>query len=292
MPAVADQRILQGTAATLDVTLYDQNGTPADAAGALTVQVAKADGTEVLPAGSATTNPAGTGTYQRSLTVAQTATLDTLTATWTDAGDGSTHVTKHEIVGGFLFTVTEARASDAVLADDVKYPTATILATRRQIEDDFERICDVALVPRYRRERIATNRGQVLLPTPLVRSIRSVRSYSDGDTYATLTASDIANLTINDLGLIVSSALPWGQDAVVEWEHGYDRPPGNIKTAALRYLRHRLFEPFTAIPERATSFSIDQGGTYRLDTASRWKIGIPDIDAELDRWSWRIPGVA
>jgi hypothetical protein len=290
--AVADQRTLRGVAATLSFQNVDGDGTAVAPAGVVTVGVVTADGTEVLPPGTATS---GTGSSPRTvnLTAAQTANLGLLTATWTDAGDSSVHTTTIEIVGGYFFSLAEARVSDATLANTAKYPDAAILATRRQIEDDFERICDVAFVPRYRREQLEARGGAVLLSTSLPRVIRSVRIYSDGDTFTTLTAAQLTDLIVNDTGVMYGQGIPSCSDRiVVEWEHGHSRPPGNITTVALRYLRHRLNESISAIPDRATTFAITEGGTYSLTTAGAWSVGIPDIDAELDRWSKRVGAVA
>lgn len=291
--SVADQRILRGVAATLSFQNVDSEGTATAPAGAVTVGVTTADGTVILSTGTAT---AGTGSAARTVavTAANTASLGMWTATWTDAGDSSAHTTLVEVVGGYVFSLADARNSDATLGNTAKYTDAAILVARREVEDDFERICDVAFVPRYRRERLSARGRAVMLPTPRPRVVRSVRVYdSDGVTFTALTATELTALTVDDSGLIHGTGLPSCHDnVVVEWEHGHDRPPGKVKTAALRYLRMRLNEPTSAIPDRATTFSVDQGGSYSLTTASKWQVGIPDIDAELDRWSKRVPGIA
>ena len=146
---VAHQRIVRATAATLTVTLVDQDGEPSDAAGAVTVRVQRADGTDVLAAGTATTNPAGTGTYSVALTAAQTATLDLFTATWTVSGI-NVAVTLHEIVGGVYFTVAEARARDASISTSA-YTAEAVRQARAEVEQQCEMITGVAWVPRFRR---------------------------------------------------------------------------------------------------------------------------------------------
>lgn len=291
---VADQRALRGVAATLSWQNIDADGSAAAPAGTVTVGVTKADGTEVLP-GTATSG-AGSSPRTVALTAAHTAELNLLTATWTDGGDLSAHTTLVELVGGYYFSVAEARASDSTLADTAKYPDAAILVARREVEDDFEQICDVAFVPRYRRERLdGTGCGELLLPTPHVRRVVSIREYSSPTTYQSWSAGELAGIQAHPTGRLVSSQrhFAWGdRNLVIEWEHGHDRPPGRVKTAGMRYLRYRLNESLSAIPDRATGFTVTDGGTYRLDTASRWKVGVPDIDAELERWSMRVDGFA
>src|SRR4051812_41669308 len=104
---IAASRHRVGAAASLQVTWTDELDEPASAAGAVTVRVQKADGTDVVTAGSSTT---GSNPYVRALTAAQNATLELLTATWTDAGSSATRTTRHEIVGGFFFPIDDPDA--------------------------------------------------------------------------------------------------------------------------------------------------------------------------------------
>jgi hypothetical protein len=260
----------------------------------VTVGVTRADGTVVLAPGTATT---GSGEAERevALTAAQTAALDLLTATWTRTADGTTFATRAEVVGGFYFTVQAARSSDQVLADDAKYPAATIQATRAEVEDEFEEICEVAFVPRYRREALdGSGTTALMLPTPLPRRIVAVTELAEDGTETTWPAGDVADIRPDDTGLMVSPrSFPCGtRNVVVAWEHGHDRPHPDVRQAALLRLRHRVTRPRSAVPDRATTFQVEGGNVYRLDTAGARGTGIPDIDAVLDRFSWASPGIA
>lgn len=294
MPApVPDQRILAGSAATLSWQYLDQDGEPADP-GTVTVGVTRADGTAVVATGTATT---GTGANPRevSLTPTQTATLDLLTATWTRTTDSVEYHTRIAVVGGFYFTLAAARASDPVLADDVKYTAAVIQAARSEIENEFEAICEVAFVPSHRRETLdGPGTGQLLLPTPLPRRVLAVTELADDGTETAWPAADIAAIRPDETGLVFSPrTFPCGnRNVIVAWEHGWDQPPPDVRQAALLRLRHRVTRPRSAVPDRATTFQIEGGNVYRLDTANARGTGIPDIDAVLDRFSWATPGVA
>ena len=135
---MTQQRILRGAPGTLRATFADQDGTPVDAVGAVTVAVATADGTVVLAAGTATTH-AGVGVYEVAVTAVQTAALGELAATWTDSGNGHAVSSTHAIVGGYYFSLADARASnDGMLADAGKYPDAVVLATRQEVEEEAE----------------------------------------------------------------------------------------------------------------------------------------------------------
>lgn len=296
MEVVADQQILRGVAATLSWQNVDQNGVAAAPSGAVTVGVTRADGTELVAAGTAT-GGASSAPRTLALTAAQTALLDILTVTWTDAGDSSTHTTYVEVVGGFYFSLAEARASDAALQNADKYPDALIIATRREVEEEFERICGVSFVPRYRREVVSgPGRSTLLLERHPARTIRAVWTYSDADDYIAWTSDELATLVLDDWGLLTSRtgvAFGYGQrNLAVAYEHGMTRPPAEVKRAAMQRLRSRMNSANSGIPDRATQFSVAEGGTYRLDTAAADKTGMPEVDAVLARYSRRVPGVA
>jgi hypothetical protein len=266
------QRVLRGTSATVEVEWLDSEGSAVPPP-TVTVGVTRANGTVLVPAGTVT---APNGSY--TLTPAQTALLDELTLTWTSVD--SVRTATVEVVGGFYFSLAQARSVDRSLEDVSRYPTAEVLATRQEVEEEFEAICEVSFVPRFRR---AVLRGRVL-PDPLVRRIRSVSV--GGVAY---TAAQVAAVSFDPAGVV---NLPTRGEAVIEYEHGWDAPPADLRRAAITRLRSRLNAAKSAIPERATSFSFTEGGGYRLDTPGEHKTGIPDVDAVLERYQHRSPVVA
>lgn len=292
------QRIMQGAPGTLTVTLTDQDGTPAAAVGTLTVAVAQADGTSVLAAGAATSAGSAPGSYTAAVTAAQTAALGLLTAIWTDAGNGRIVTTRHEIVGGFFFSLADARNSnDQLLNDATKYPDALILATRQEVEEEAEEICDVAFVPRYNRvalDGIATT--DLVLPHNVIRTVRSVRIYpvTGAPNYTALTATQLAGLTFDEDGTIHRTDFGFFDEGrgniVVEYEHGYDQPQADVRRASLTRLRSRLNFDKTAVNDRATTFTAENGQSYKLSTAEAYRTGIPEVDAAYSRYSFRDRG--
>lgn len=168
------QRLLQAKPGTLTATLVDTNGDPAAPAGTVTVAVTSESGQVILPPGTATSAGSDTGDVEVSVTAAQTSQLDRWTATWSDGGNGSSQSSDHEVCGGFFFSVSQARAIDPSLQDTEKYPDATILAARQYVEEECEFICDVAFVPRYRRELCDGSAGpELYLAENRIRKIRS-----------------------------------------------------------------------------------------------------------------------
>jgi hypothetical protein len=291
------QRILQGAPGTLTVTLADQDGSPVDAVGMLTVGVTQADGTVVLAAGTGTTH-GSTGVYTAALTAAQTASLNLLAATWTDAGNGRIVTSKHEIVGGFFFSLAEARASnDGLIADTAKYPSADILTARQEVEEEAEEICDLAFVPRYCRETldgIAT--PEITLKHGMVRAVRSVRIYpvTGGTAFTAFTAAQLAALRIDEDGTLHRTDFGFFDEGrgniVIEYEHGYSTPPADVRRAALTRLRSRLNLDKGGINDRATTYTAENGQSYKLSTADAYRTGYPEVDAAYERYSRRDRG--
>lgn len=286
------QRILQSTAATLRTSLADQDGEPADA-GVVTVRVQRADGTDVLAAGTATTSDSAGG-YSVTLTRAQTASLDLLTATWT-ASEVVVATTSHEIAGGVYFTVAEARAKDASITTG-EYPPAIVQAARSEVEHQCEEITGVAWVPRFAREYVQGSGSTTLvLSRPRVRRVRSI---SDVDSLGVLTAwdSDRVSIINANAGGVITSGYGFGRGRlVVEYEHGHDAPPPDLVTAAIIHLRHQLntFRT-TSLIDRATQVQTIEGQNLMLATPGRYgfETGIPPVDAVYQRYSWKIPGIA
>lgn len=282
---VADQRILQATAATLTVTLLNQDGVAAVAAGVVTVRVQKADGTDVLPAGTATTS-GGTGVYTVALTAAQTAALDVLTATWTDAGDSSTTTSRHEIVGGYYVSIADLRGLQN-LADTSKFPDVKLVAARRWFEDLAEQYTGLAFVPRYGRIWLSGNAGSSLLSTvgPL-RSLRSARVYGDATTYTAFTAGELADVHVDSWSLYRRTLGYWNygtRNLLLEVEYGYDRPSGDIREAALVAIRSHLLNDQAGRP--MLSVADGAGGTTRFAIAANDRpTGIPEVDSVLNRY--------
>ncbi len=370
------QRLLVGKPGTLSVTILDTNGNPVVPSGAVTVGVQSVSGQTIVAPGTAATDGALTGVCTVPVTAVQTAKLDQWTATWTDSGNGSTQTSDHEVVGGFFFSIADARASDPVLADTAKYPDTTLLTMRQAVEEECEFICDVPFVPRYRRVLCdGTAEPEIFVLDSKIRTIRSamiitadttggayiylppVLSIASTTTSFTVTfASDVAlapgsNLILSGFnpyaynGSWVVASLPAGNQAtvvtnldpgpagtigtaigangqivvftagqlsalvidddfkiqrndggvwdegrrnvVIEYECGWDAPPGELAAASLIRLRSVINRPFSSVPDRATSFVTEGGTTFRLDTPHAFATGIPEVDAVYNRYSTR-----
>lgn len=249
---------------------------------------------------SGTASHADTGIYTYALP--PQAGLTVLTVAWsaTIAGAAVVETDTVEVVGGFFFTLTEGRNSDASLTDRDKYPTAELDDKRLQVEEECETICDRAFVPRYARVVLnGSGSSDLVLDHPdtdrsaaHVRAIRSVKmAPRSGGTLVDFTTTELAALIVrNDSTLSRSDGAFWAEgygNVVVEYEYGLDGPPEQLKQMAMVRFRSLLNVNKTGIPDRAASFTAGDGGTYRLTMPGAWATGIPAVDAVYARYSRR-----
>lgn len=285
---MANQRILQGATAALTFRNLDADGVAVDAVGALTVGIARADGTVLVAAGTATTHGA-TGIYTVTLTGAQTATLDLLTATWSEVGAG-THSTLHEIVGGYLFSIAEVRAF-TTLQDTVKYPNTAVIAARAEVEDELEQMREAAFVPRYARLLLdGTGDREIITGLSWLRTLRTAKvlTGTGASTSTTFTATQLAACVVTPDGRIRrgdGDVFEYGAaNIVVEIEHGFTAWGQDLKQAALTRLRERLNQPLSGIPDRATTYTSVDGDSYRLGAEGPMSTGNPWVDSVYSRY--------
>lgn len=287
------QQLLQGVAANLTATLPGSDGEPAPGL-TVTVDITRADGTVIATGAAATDNT--DGTYSSARTAAELAQLDMLTATWKVAGV-TRETSNHEVVGGFYFSQADATVAEEGRAstDGQDFPTL-----RREVEAELERICGhKSFVPRYNRIQIdATAQHYLRLPHPLVRTVRSVRVYATPTSYTTFSAADLASITVEPTGLIERTDFGYfgfwtggryntGQKLIVEYEHGDDRPPSDLKRAAIRRYRQRSNQAKSGTLDKAISYTAQNGATYRIATAGEYSTGDPDIDAIYEGYAFK-----
>lgn len=292
-------RIQRHTAGTLAHTFL-VGEEPTDSTTTVTYAVVDTAGATVT-SGNATS--LGSGAY--GFTLAPQTELAALTVTWTGtiAGVSTAQSTYAEIVGGFLFTLQQARASDEVLVDTTRYSAADLIAARLEVETECETICDRAFVPRYDRVVLdGTGTSEVLLrlsdPARSVADVSTIRSAKMADsvdgTFVALTAGQLADLAVTTDGTLVRTGgdvfTEGRANLIVELEYGLDRPPADLVRAALTRLRSTLNINKTGIPDRASSFTMADGGTFRLDMPGAFKTGIPGVDSVYARYSRRSTG--
>ncbi|MEV6798537.1 hypothetical protein AB0M91_09335 [Micromonospora rifamycinica] len=233
--------------------------------------------------------------------------LQVIEVTWTASLGGAdvVEVDQVEIVGGFLFTLAQARGSDPTLRDTVKYPTADLVRVRTEVEQECEWICDQAWVPRYQQIVLdGSGSPDLILPSggderragTLMRGVRTIRAASVaprvGQTPAALTADQLAALAVRPDGTLRrTDGAVWTAgdgNVVLQYEYGADSAPADLVRAALTRFRDRINFDKRQVPDRATSFTITDLGTYRLSLPDAYRTGIPEVDAAYARYSRRV----
>lgn len=262
-----------------------------DAGGSVTVVGTRLDGTAVAAATGTASDGAGPGAYEFVLPggpaspASATWQLDILRITWTGSFGGATVTLEPdlvEVVGGHVFGVAEARDVLGLTspANLTKYPTTLLAARRVEVEQECERICHRAFVPRFARVAL-TGRGRydLVLPDVDIRTVRAV-------TVAGV-AVDVAGLTWSAAGVVTRRGGVWpaGAQIFVEYEYGLDYPPEEIRSAQILRLRSKLGETTSAVPDRAVSYTVVEGAVFRLSTPSGERTGVPTVDGVYERWT-------
>jgi hypothetical protein len=269
--AVVDyQRVARGSLESITASFP-----AAPAPNTATVTLTRDDGTIIVAATAAT--PGTGGAFSYPLLAAHTATLDILTAAWTSSVGTVTTIV--EIVGGFLFSVAEARAVKPL--DQTTYTTAMITATRTLVEQALEDACGVAFVPRYKRETVTgTGSTRMVLSQPRVTAVRSITADGAAITYVATGASNASGVIYYPSGFARDTAY------TVSYEHGEPSPPLPAKQAALALAKKFLLSG--PVDDRTTTMSTEDG-TYILSTpglrGAIW--GVPVADSFAAQYSQR-----
>ncbi|MBK3559315.1 hypothetical protein JHN55_22870 [Streptomyces sp. MBT56] len=189
-----------------------------------------------------------------------------------------------EVVGGFLFTLPEARGSDMDLEDRERFPTAELRHYREVVEDEFETITARSFVPRTARVEVEADGSAGLhLGYFDVTGLQAV--------YGPSGAEDVSLWAVDRMGFVWAPYdLPEGSRYTVTFVYGFGQVPEDVKRAGLLRLRSVLTAERSGIPDRATAFVAAEGGNFTLATAGRngYETGIPEVDATLSRYKYRI----
>jgi hypothetical protein len=277
--APADQRVLAGSAATLTMSLFDQNGAPDSGSHTVTVGVTRGDGSVLVAAGTATTAVGATRTV--GLSRAQTAATDRLTATWSIGADvvASTVV---DVVGGHWFTLAELGRRPGL--QGISNPA--LVEVRDAWADLADRVTGVAWVPRWWSETFPGLRDRrIVAEWPEVRELVSV-------TVGGVARDDITGCRLDQGPGIIVLDFGASEDVTITYRHGHDRPPGPLVQAGLEWCEWVLTKDTSGVSPRALGFS-NEFGSFRYASASGDRpTGLPDVDAMLATYSRRIPGIA
>lgn len=210
------------------------------------------------------------------------------TARWT--GTGYTELSSFEIVGGFLFTVPQARAGDVELEDAARFPAADIRGYREVIEAEFERITGRSFTPRT-----------AIVEFQADGTDTAYVGLHDCSALVSLRGPDpvtgvVGPLVVSDYQLDSSGLLSGlqgfceGTRLTAAIDYGFRVVPDDVARVGILRLRTMLAAERSGVPDRAVTFVAAEGGNFTLATAGRngWETGIPEVDATLSRYTYRI----
>jgi hypothetical protein len=276
-------RVQRTTSAVLTQTVY-VGETATDASAGLAVTVRRLDGTVVTGPTAATHGATGVYTY----TLPGQAALDLLDVSWVGIVGGATVTLtdRVEIVGGFLFGLAEARGSDSSLSDPLRYTTADLADKRLAVEIEAERICGWAFVPRFERLTLSGDgTTELTLPFQKLRAVRAISTTVQPGLPVVVTP--LTYVAVEPNGRITrydGGIFPVGTaNVIVEFEHGWDYPPEDLKDKAMYRLRSLLNLTRSGVPDRVSSYSTPDGAVYRITLPTRGSTGIPEVDAVYQR---------
>ena len=284
---VATERIVAGAAATLTFNGFDQYGEPADP-GDLTVHVTRADGDDLLAAGTATTGGPGL-TRTVALTAAQTGQLDRLTAVWTTTSGDYTGTTTIDVVGGVYVSQAAADDVEPTLSTTAGTTAALFRYARAEVESMIEDHCKQAFVPRFTSEELRGEGGwELVVRYPNIRGVSWLR-IEDTD------ITDLSDITWTPQGIIRRDAgWPCGYKIEIGYTHGTDTPPPDLRKAAIHAIRYQANMLKSGVTDRAISYQPVDGGNVVIATPGLrgFVTGIPAVDEVINRYVWRRPVVA
>jgi hypothetical protein len=263
----AIDRIIRGQAGTV-YAYWERDGVAWDP-GTTTVTITNDEGAVLVNAAATTT--LGTGLRSYDLSPSITGTLDLLTIQWLAGADGSTLTTYAEIVGGFYFSVAQARQRTP-LQDTVTYTTQQIIDYRTLAEMAIEDMCGVAFVPRYTHEEAQiASWGMLETSRRRITTVRNIWTQTNNGPQALPTLS---GLRIDSGQIVFMPAIWnwWSRPITIAYEHGYPYAPPRVARAALELMRRWVVE--SPWDERATGFKTREGGEMTILTARTVKAGV------------------
>lgn len=284
--------ILKNTGPTSLTQKWYEDGTQVDA-GTVTIGIVDSTGTEVVASGTATTKSGSGATTAYAYSLAIQTAVKRLTVTWTRGDTGASVSSELEVVGAFLFSEVDLRAySDAQLTSASTFTDAAIVAARSRITDEFEHICGVSFVPRFRQQVTAGYGDYALdLDRPQVSEVLSASIGGVTVAASNFVIDNEARSLYRTNGYFTSSSTSNPLNVTVTYEHGYATPPADISRAAIILARHQLLRDVTGtgVPANASSWT-DSSGSYTAfapnNNSGRF-YGFGEVDTVLQRYMSR-----
>ena len=276
-------RVLKNTGPTTLTKTWYQDGVAADP-GTMTVGAVDAvTGATIIASSTAVDTDNGDGTFAHALPVQSEVRL--IDFTWTVGSESQTD--RIEVVGGWLFPIAELQAFHN--SDLSSYSVAELVKIRDGITDEFEEICGVSFVPRYRFEKHSGQGGYALqLNRPRIQEVLSMTISGTSKTASNYVPDEVAPFIHATTDWFAPATRSQPLNVEVAYRHGFETVPGDIRRAALVAAHERAKKDITGagVPYTASSWN-DGTGQYvsfgANSSTMRW-YGIPEVDGVLRRF--------
>jgi hypothetical protein len=285
VPSAVDSRHVRGAEASLVWVGTDQDGEPVDP-GVTVVTVSRSDGSVLR---SAVATVADGVARSVTLTAAETAVEDVLTAVWTV--DGVTvGSTRHDIVGGVLLTFATWRREAKTMASDLTL--GSFLAARRTVDDLLIETLGRSLYPRVTVERVwHEGRTDLALSFPHLRKVLWT-NWIDTDGEITV-IEDVDQIRADPAGVARHDSWLTGH-IEIGYCHGWDRPSAEAGRVAARLIKAYVSDQSSVLDDRAQAYTDPTGGTVQFGTEGRpgWYTSIPTVNEFIRQHKWEPSGSA
>ena len=192
-------------------------------------------------------------------------------------------------------TIDEIRALPN-LADTTRFTDDELAQARDWFETTFEDYVGMAFVPRTATERLSGRCYTLMLRHWPVRSITAVRSYTTASAYTSFTTDELADLLLDPTGEVRRYGLgAWPVDVEVEYVHGQESPPADVRKAALVAIQEKLMEDNSGRPTDRTYGTATDGVFIRSILPGPDKpFGLASVDEVAGRYraKYKLPAIA
>ena len=182
------------------------------------------------------------------------------------------------------------------LADSSRFSDAEIAEAMDWFETTFEDYVGMAFVPRTATERLTGRCSTLMLRHWPVRSITAVRSYTTASAYTSFTTDELADLLIDPTGEVRRYGLgAWPVDVEVEYVHGQESPPADVRAVALEVIQEHLMQDNSGRPMGHVAGVASDGVFIRkLLPGKDALFGIPSADEVANRYraKYKLPAIA
>lgn len=197
--------------------------------------------------------------------------------------------------GNAYVTIDEIRALPN-LGDDNRFTDDELAQAREWFETIFEDYTGMAFVPRLATERLDGRCSTLMLKHWPVRSVTAVRSFTTATASTAFTADELADLKVDPAGEIKRYSLGyWPTDVEVDYVHGQEAPPADVRREALTAIQEKLMEDNSGRPTGHVAGVASEGVFIRKMLPGKdAPYGIPSVDEVANRMraKYKLPGMA